>query len=268
MDKVFESWPDHIFVFGSNRAGIHGTGAARWAYRWCGAHWEVGEGIQGNSYALPTKDHRIQTLPLPKIKEHVDKFLEFARQNHCLDFFVTRVGCGYAGYTDSDIAPMFENVPINVELPHKWGKKKDPMNIDGFFGPHRYLSNFWQADVELYGVIYPSVEHAYQAAKTMDPEYQKRIREASTSREAKDLGKKAVLRPDWEQVKVDFMRYLVWNKFSTHEDLRLRLLNTGEAVLTEGNTWGDTFWGVCNGTGQNWLGRILMETRDRLRQTP
>ena len=75
------------------------------------------------------------------------------------------------------------------------------------------------------------------------------------------------MRPDWESVKIDFMRYLVWNKFSTHEDLKLRLLDTADAELIEGNNWGDAFWGVCNGRGQNWLGRILMETREKLRQS-
>lgn len=265
MDKVFESWPDHIFVFGSNLAGIHGAGAARWAYRWCRAGWKIGEGLYNESYALPTKDRQLKTLPLDEIKKHVDKFIECANQNPELDFFVTRVGCGLAGYTDRDIAPMFENVPINVELPHKWGKPKDPMKIDGFFGPYRFLSNFWLAPVVLYDITYPSVEHAYQAAKSTDPQYQVRIREAPTPREAKKLGLQAPLRPDWESVKIDFMRYLVWNKFSSHEHLKEKLLATGDAELIEGNNWGDVFWGVCKGQGHNWLGRILMETRERLK---
>lgn len=266
MDKVFETYPDHIFVFGSNLAGIHGAGAARWAYRFCRAGWEVGEGLFNESYALPTKDRQLKTLPLEEIKKHVDKFIECANQNPELDFFVTRVGCGLAGYTDSDVAPMFENVPINVELPHKWGKPKNPMVIDSFFGPNRYLSNYWLVEVELYGVKYPSVEHAYQAAKSMDPAYQQSIRDAETPGKAKKLGKTAVLRPDWESVKVDFMRYLVWNKFSTNESLKNKLLATGDAQLIEGNNWGDVFWGVCKGQGHNWLGQILMETRQRLRQ--
>lgn len=263
MDKVFESWPDHIFVFGSNLAGIHGTGAARWAYRWCQAHWEVGEGLAGSSYALPTKDHRIQTLPLDKIKGHVDKFLAFAWQNPELDFFVTRIGCGYAGYTDSDIAPMFAEVPVNVELPHKWGKK-DPMVINGFFGQYRFLSNFWYANVTMYDIVFPTNEHAYQYAKSIDPQFQQSILAAKTPRDARTLGRKAVLRPDWESVKVDFMRYLVWNKFSTHEHLKRQLLATGDAQLIEGNNWGDVFWGVCKGQGHNWLGHLLMETRSKL----
>lgn len=267
MDKVFESWPDHIFVFGSNRAGIHGAGAARWAYRWCRAGWKIGEGLHNESYAIPTKDHQLKTLPLLDIKAHVYKFVEFAWQNPELDFFVTRIGCGLAGYVDADIAPMFESVPVNVELPHKWGKR-DPMRIDGFFGQYRFLSNFWHAQVVLYDVPYPTVEHAFQAAKSTDPEFQKRIREAPTPGEAKKLGRQAPIRPDWESVKIDFMRFLVWNKFSTNEDLKAKLLATGEAELVEGNNWGDVFWGVCKGQGQNWLGRLLMETRERLKHGP
>jgi ribA/ribD-fused uncharacterized protein len=265
MDKVFESWPDHIFVFGSNRAGIHGAGAARWAYRWCGAGWKIGEGLFNESYALPTKDHQLNTLSLLEIKEHVDKFIECANQNPELDFFVTRVGCGLAGYTDADIAPLFEHVPVNVELPHKWGKPKDPMRINGFFGPYRFLSNFWYAQVVLHDVSYPTVEHAFQAAKSIDPVFQQRIREAASPGEAKKLGRQTPIRADWENVKIDFMRFLVWNKFSINEGLKAKLLATGEAELVEENNWGDVFWGRCKGQGENWLGRLLMETRERLK---
>lgn len=270
VDNVFEPAPGRIFVFGSNLAGVHGAGAASYAYRFQGAEWEVGEGLAGDSYAIPTKGHQIQTLPLEEVKKHVAKFLEFAANNMDLDFFVTRIGCGLAGFQDSEIAPLFQNAPPNCELPPKWGKQEATLTtiIDGFFGPYRYLSNFWYADVDLYGVIYPTVEHAYQSAKSEDPAYKKAIIEAKTPREAKDLGKKAVLRPDWEAVKVDFMRYLVWNKFSTNEDLKKRLLSTNNVPLVEGNTWGDTFWGVCNGVGHNWLGHLLMETRTKLRSMP
>lgn len=267
MDKIFDSYPGHIFVFGSNLGGIHGAGAAAWAYRFAGAFWEVGQGLMGESYAIPTKNKQLRTLPLDEISKYVEEFKAFAREHEELEFFVTRVGCGLAGYTDSDISPLFADVPQNVELPYNWGKMTDSKNrIESFSGTYRFLSNFWMVEVMLYDVMYKSVEHAYQAAKSVDEAYKKAIQEAPTPGEAKRLGKKAPLRPDWEQVKIDFMRYLVSYKFTMHHDLGKKLLATGHKELVEGNTWGDKFWGVCNGEGQNWLGRILMETRERLRQ--
>lgn len=109
-----------IFVFGSNLAGIHGAGAARSALAMFGAVWGVGVGLQGRSYAIPTKDERIQTLPLNRIRPYVDQFLEFARAHPEMNFQVTRIGCGLAGYTDSDIAPMFKEAPDNCELLGGW----------------------------------------------------------------------------------------------------------------------------------------------------
>ena len=109
-----------IFVFGSNTAGIHGAGAARSAVEEYGAIRGQGEGLQGNSYALPTKDENIETLPLSTIKWHVDQFVRFARANPQMDFQVTRVGCGLAGYVDRDIAPLFEGAPENCYFPVEW----------------------------------------------------------------------------------------------------------------------------------------------------
>lgn len=261
IDKMFTPGPGRIFVFGSNRAGIHGAGAARYAYNYQGAEWEVGEGLAGDSYALPTKGYRLETLPLDEIKAHVDKFLAFANLRPDLTFFVTRIGCGLAGYQDSEIAPMFAGAPSNCELPDKWPREIPPRSIDSFTGAYRFLSNFWLAAVSIYDVKYPSVEHAYQAMKSTDTEYQKQILSCTSPSEAKKLGAFATLRPDWDNVKIDFMRYLVWEKFSKHENLKKRLLDTGTAELVEGNHWGDVFWGVCKGQGQNWLGRILMDTR-------
>ena len=96
-----------IFVFGSNLAGRHGAGAAFFARQNHGAIYGQGIGLQGNSYAIPTKDLRIKTLPLSAIKKHVDTFIQYAKEHPELMFNVTRVGCGLAGYKDIDIAPMF-----------------------------------------------------------------------------------------------------------------------------------------------------------------
>lgn len=109
-----------IFVFGSNLAGIHGAGAARYAYTEHGAVRGRGEGLYGNSYALPTKDWSIRTLSLGNVKHHVKKFLEFATRHKALEFKVTRIGCGLAGYKDKDIAPLFVEAPPNCHFDSAW----------------------------------------------------------------------------------------------------------------------------------------------------
>jgi ribA/ribD-fused uncharacterized protein len=114
------------------------------------------------------------------------------------------------------------------------------------------------------GESYDSVEKAYQAAKTVIPAEREKIRNATTSGKAKHLGRKVTLRPDWDAVKVGIMTDLVEQKFRDRELADL-LLSTGDAELIEGNTWHDTFWGVCDGVGANNLGKILMEIREKLR---
>ena len=109
-----------IFVFGSNLAGRHGKGAALWAKQNRGAVYGQGVGLQGQSYALPTKDYHLRTLSLKRIQEYVDSFLEFAEENPHLEFELTKIGCGLAGYQEADIAPMFKKVPKNVIKPENW----------------------------------------------------------------------------------------------------------------------------------------------------
>jgi hypothetical protein len=106
-----------IFVFGSNRAGRHGKGAALFAKNRHGAVTGIGEGHQGNSYAIPTKDENIKTLPLDEIKIHVGRFLAYARTHPDLNFKLTPIGCGLAGFVPEDIAPMFRDAPQNVKIP-------------------------------------------------------------------------------------------------------------------------------------------------------
>ena len=136
--------------------------------------------------------------------------------------------------------------------------------INSFKDEYRFLSNFWPALVEFEDNVYPSVEHAYQAAKTLDQDYRERIYFAPTPSVAKILGRQAPLREDWEEVKIDIMRNLLVQKFSIFE-LKSKLLATGNEELIEGNWWGDTFWGVCNGVGHNMLGKLLMEIREEIR---
>jgi hypothetical protein len=111
---------NQIFVFGSNLAGRHGKGAALTAYRNHGAIYGQGVGMQGNSFAIPTKDENLNTLPINKIEKYVDNFIKFATLNPDLTFQVTRIGCGLAGYEDSDIAPLFTDAPLNCILPVGW----------------------------------------------------------------------------------------------------------------------------------------------------
>ena len=112
--------PNAVFVFGSNLRGAHGAGAAAAAMHHYGARYGQAEGVQGRSYAIPTKDFNLRTLPLARIWHYVEEFLNFADQNRDLTFVLTRVGCVLAGYTDEDIAPMFETASPNVILPEKW----------------------------------------------------------------------------------------------------------------------------------------------------
>lgn len=133
------------------------------------------------------------------------------------------------------------------------------MKIEMFIGSNRWLSNFHVADNGF------CVEHHYQAAKATSDEDRKWILSAATPGEAKRRGRKIKVRPDWDDVKVKVMNDLLHIKF-IDPDLRNKLIATGDAELIEGNTWGDTFWGVCNGVGQNMLGKLLMQHRARLHQ--
>lgn len=109
-----------IYVFGSNLAGRHGAGSARVAMRLHGARWGVGEGPTGQAYALPTKDSVMRTLPLAVITQHVATFLLYAQRCPMHTFYVVEVGCGLAGYTPAQIAPMFAAAPANVRLPTRF----------------------------------------------------------------------------------------------------------------------------------------------------
>ena len=133
--------------------------------------------------------------------------------------------------------------------------------IVGFKGEHRYLSNFWRAIVLFEGVAYMSAEHAYQAAKTKDAKERKQIAACKTAVEAKRAGKKLTMRDDWDAVKLEVMDTIVRDKFYRNATLAKLLIQTAPAEIIEENNWGDTFWGVCNGVGDNNLGKILMKVR-------
>jgi ribA/ribD-fused uncharacterized protein len=140
------------------------------------------------------------------------------------------------------------------------------VKIKAFRGPYSFLSNFYPSIVRFDGLAYPTVEHAYQAAKSPhNSEYHAKLISvpADKAGDAKALGQNVTLRTDWEDVRLDIMLDLVRQKFR-HPKLRIQLKSTDDAELIEGNYWFDTFWGVCNGHGQNHLGKILMKVRDEI----
>jgi len=139
-----------------------------------------------------------------------------------------------------------------------------PPTIDRFDGKYRFLSNFYPSPIVYEGQRYRSVEHGYQAAKSLDPAIRQKIAAQTTPGKAKSHGRHVALRPDWESVKISVMRDLLRLKFAIPE-LHDQLLATSDAKLIEGNDWGDAMWGVYKGRGQNWLGRLLMKVRDELR---
>jgi len=127
---------------------------------------------------------------------------------------------------------------------------------------YEFLSNFYAATVAFEGSLYPSVEHAYQAAKSLDVDTRKIIKRAMTSGEAKRLGRAIVVRPDWIDVRLDIMRNLIREKFE-NPFLRFRLKDTyGYKIINESRY--DKFWGIVGGEGENWLGRIIEEVREKI----
>ena len=137
--------------------------------------------------------------------------------------------------------------------------------IDKFEGSYRWLSNFWEVPVVYEGVNWPTAEHAYQAAKFEDHIIRNKILDNPNPRSAKKYGKSQGMRTDWDNIKLRIMHDIVAAKFNQHHMLAEQLLATGNKQLIEGNWWGDKFWGVCKGEGENHLGKILMQVREALK---
>lgn len=134
--------------------------------------------------------------------------------------------------------------------------------IKSFQGEFRWLSNFVDCEVMLSGMLFPSVENAYAASKTLSRATRQHFQEC-TAGQAKRKGRKVAIRDDWDDVKLLIMESLLWQKFEK-EPFKSQLIATGQHTIMEGNTWGDTFWGVCNGEGDNHLGKLLMNIRNEL----
>ena len=135
--------------------------------------------------------------------------------------------------------------------------------IDGFNGDYFFLSNYYPCQVTYSDLTYRNSEAAFHAQKDLN-----RSREFTdlNPAEAKKLGRSVHLRPDWEQVKDQIMRDILYSKFSQNKELKEKLLQTKDALLIEDNFWHDTYWGVCNGEGENKLGQLLMQVREQLKE--
>ena len=136
--------------------------------------------------------------------------------------------------------------------------------IDSFRNEYSFLSNFWLTTIWHQGNPYPTAEHLYQSYKATNHKDAEHIRLSGTPGAAKKLGRIIIIREDWDDIKVDVMRFTIALKFN-NKFLAKKLLETGDARLIEGNTWGDNFWGVCNGEGMNTLGLLLEEKRTILK---
>lgn len=135
--------------------------------------------------------------------------------------------------------------------------------INEFRGRYFFLSNFYNSPVTWNGITYQNNESAFQSAKVLDESERNQFSKLNPS-EAKKKGRHVKLRQDWEEVKFDIMYDICLAKFTQNEDLKNKLLETGDEYLKEGNTWGDKIWGTVNGVGENNLGKILMKVRDEL----
>lgn len=133
--------------------------------------------------------------------------------------------------------------------------------IDDFRGDNFFLSNFSPHGFNFMGVWYATNEHFYQAAKATSISDFWAVVEAGTPGRSKRIGRSIPVRPDWDVIKLEVMSLGLSLKFSPGRDITQQLIDTNDAILVEGNTWGDTYWGICEGRGTNFLGRLLMQLR-------
>lgn len=141
----------------------------------------------------------------------------------------------------------------------------EPLTTDcpAFRGKYAFLSNFHPCKVVYEGIEYPSSEHAFMSGKTLDQQEKQHIASLPTPAAAKKYGRSITLRPDWEEVKFKIMEDVLRIKFEDPK-LREKLLATKGFLLEELNWWKDTCWGICNGVGENHLGKLLMKVRDSI----
>ena len=141
-----------------------------------------------------------------------------------------------------------------------------PMRIDQFLGRYFFLSTSALSSAKFDGDLYPSVAQAFAAAKTLDLDVRAKLRGLCNPAWSNKLDRQGAVRPDWDAVKIGIMRQLLRDKFSEPK-LAEALLDTGDAELVEGNVWGNNFWGLSEGRGENMLGRLLMQVRGEIRSS-
>jgi len=144
--------------------------------------------------------------------------------------------------------------------------------IDSFIGSYDFLSNFYTAPTMFDGTLYPTSEHAYQAAKSVDANERIKVLNAVSAGAAKKIGRTLTMRPDWNDVKFKIMTSIVLDKFKRNPVLGKKLIATGNSTLIESNKWCDQIWGNClchkhkHIQGWNWLGKVLMNVREQLQE--
>lgn len=137
--------------------------------------------------------------------------------------------------------------------------------IESFRDEYFFLSNFYNSKINVFGLTFENGEAAFQSQKTLDKDIQKKFCSLNPT-ESKKMGRMVNLRKDWESIKMDVMEEVIRAKFSQNEELKNKLLQTGDRYLEEGNTWGDKIWGTVNGSGANLLGQILMKIREEFKE--
>lgn len=160
---------------------------------------------------------------------------------------------------------------IRITLYNRWHVTRNMVDkIEEFSGRYRFLSNFWKEPFIIDGIVYNTNEHYYQSMKGGTKQDKKYVREADTPYQSKQRGRSISMRVGWDDMKLDVMRKGLRAKFTQNESLKKKLLETGNAILEEGNDWGDSFWGINKNPkkgkvgGKNHLGKLLMELRREL----
>lgn len=160
--------------------------------------------------------------------------------------------------------PLVKKIHRKTGYRYRYSTEEQP--IRGFSGEYRFLSNFYPAEVPMWGNVFPTSEHAYTFFKSPNTSFRLDVLRVKKPGLVKKLGRCVDLAPDWGEKKFKVMLTVVLRKFMHNEELRERLLATGLAYLEEMNTWDDRIWGVCDGEGQNHLGKILMCVRTILQR--
>lgn len=146
------------------------------------------------------------------------------------------------------------------------GYDKSLPPILGFFNEYRFLSNFHLCPINIWGIDFSSSEQAYVYRKSDDPEFQQKVLAEHHPGKVKKIGSEYKLRPHWNNIRRHLMEHILLNKFRQNPELKKALLDTGRRYIEETNWWHDTYWGVCEGVGENNLGQLLMLVRTILRR--